>query len=156
MVFERTRPSRPAECTLRRMRATSGCGESSSSTPTGRASVGWSASSCSSMGSSSVGRHGHGSVEVAPGFRGAALRRLRGLGRNSTLEAADAPDQLAGSTFGLGNLPFDLATPVRVGGRGVRLALESRDQIAQIVFDGGDLILEAGERSLNLFDGSLA
>jgi hypothetical protein len=60
------------------------------------------------------------------------------LRRNSTLEAADAPNQLAGGTFGLGNLPFDLATPVRVGGWGLRLALEPRDQIAQIVLDGGD------------------
>src|SRR5450432_378241 len=146
MVFERTRPSRPAECTLRRMRATSGCGASSSSTPPLGKSFGSSLSFRSSMGSSSVGRHGHGSVEVVPGSRRrTAGWRFRGLSRNSTLEVADAPDQLAGGTFGLYNLAFDFAATVRVRGGRFRLALEAGDQIAQIVLDRGDLVLEPRE-----------
>src|SRR5581483_7570020 len=106
--------------------------------------------------SSVARRSGADLVEVAPAPDGGSPRRLVGSAvRNSSFEAADAADQLAGRTFGLDNLSLELAAPVGVPRRSLRLALEARDQIAQVLLDGVDLFLEARERPLDLLDGAV-
>src|SRR5579863_4933813 len=149
MVFERTRPSRPAECTLRRIRATSGCGASSSSTAPAclvfRSSLSSNCNSNSSMGSSSVDRLGHGSIKVAPGGRRSARGRLVGLCRNSSFQAADQAHQISGGALGLGDLALELAASVGLDGGCLGLALEPGDEIAQVVLHRLDLVLEADE-----------
>ena len=63
--------------------------------------------------------------------------------RNSSLEAGDAPDQLAGGALRLGDLAFQLAPPVGGHVGRLRLALEAADQLAQVLLDRLDVVFEA-------------
>ena len=146
MVLERTRPSRPAECTLRRIRATSGCGASSSSISRVVGIIIHGAPS-------SVGRSATVNTGRSRPRRGEPpATQVRHEIRNSSLQAADPPHQLARGPLGLGDLAFQLAAPVGVHGRRLRLALEAADQLAQVLLNRFDVVLEAGERSLDLLD----
>src|SRR6185312_1591905 len=79
--------------------------------------------------------------------------RLGGLGGNSSLEGADPADQLSRGALGFDDLAFQLAAPLGIAGLTAGLPLEAGDQIAQVVLDRLDLVLEARERTLDLFDG---
>src|SRR5205823_3550357 len=79
-------------------------------------------------------------------------RFVGGTVRNSSLEAADAPDQLAGRSLRLDDLALQLATSVGVHRWTFRLTLEAREEVADILLHGVDVVLEAGERPLDLLD----
>src|ERR1700690_739290 len=126
MVLDRTRPSRPADRTLRRIRATSGWGRSSSearastrtSTPAFDATAGISFPSLGSLIGYLLLAHDLGgraprSVQVAraPDGRGRGPQPFLRLGQ-SAFQTADSSHELAGRSLGFDDLALQLAPSI--------------------------------------------
>src|SRR4030095_1902865 len=101
------------------------------------------------------GGRGAGSVEVAPAPDGGlACRRFGVASGKSSLQVADAPDEVARRPLGLDDFLLERAARLGVASRArrARLALDPGQQVAQLVLDGVDVLLEARERPLDLLD----